>query len=127
VLALGIGACVAIFAFVDAAMLEPLPYANPNRLMSVNESEVGKPLWPLTYPDFRDWQRMNQSFSSLDVHTGAGFLLRTGSGAVPVQGQRVSGGFFQTLGVRPILGRNFNPGEDRLGGPNVVILEHVVI
>jgi predicted permease len=124
VLALGIGACVAIFAFVDAAMLEPLPYVNPNRLMSVNESEVGKPLWPLTYPDFRDWQRMNQSFSSLDVHTGAGFLLRTGSGAVPVQGQRVSGGFFQTLGVRPILGRNFNPGEDRLGGPNVVILSY---
>jgi len=124
VLALGIGACVAIFAFVDAAMLEPLPYANPNRLMSVNESQVGQLLWPLSYPGFRDWQRMNHSFSSLDVHTGTGFLLRTGSGAVPVQGQRVSSGFFQTLGVRPFLGRTFNPGEDRLGGPNVVILSY---
>jgi len=51
VLALGIGACVAIFGFVDAALLEPLPYANPGRLMSVNESSVESPRWPLSYPD----------------------------------------------------------------------------
>src|SRR5271154_6628189 len=122
VLALGIGACVAIFAFVDAALLEPLPYANPNRLMSVNESSVESPRWPLSYPDFLDWQRLNKSFSSLDVFGWSGFLLRTASGAEPVQAMRVSGGFFQTLGVRPMLGRDFNPGEDRLGGPHLVIL-----
>jgi macrolide transport system ATP-binding/permease protein len=124
VLAFGIGASVAIFAFVDAALLEPLPYANPNRLMSVNESNVESPRWPLSYPDFLDWQRQNKSFSSLDVYTWSGFILRTGSGAEPVTADRVSGGFFQTLGVHPMLGRDFNPGEDRIGGPNVVLLSY---
>ncbi|HEX4757618.1 MAG TPA: ABC transporter permease [Terracidiphilus sp.] len=124
VLALGIGASVAIFAFVDAALLQPLPYAHPNRLMSVNESSAQSRRWPLSYPDFLDWQRLNHSFSSLDVFTWSGFILRSGSGAEPVLADRVSGGFFRTLGVQPMLGRDFNPGEDRLGGPNVTILSY---
>ncbi len=124
VLALGIGASVAIFAFVDAALLEPLPYANPNQLMSVSESSVEAPRWPLSYPDFLDWQAQNKSFTSLDVYSWSGFLLRAGSGSEPVQAMRVSGGFFQTLGVHPMLGRDFNPGEDRIGGANVVILSY---
>jgi macrolide transport system ATP-binding/permease protein len=124
VLALGMGVSVAIFGFVDAALLRPLPYASPERLMSVNESNVESPRWPLSYPDYLDWQRLNKSFSSLDIYNGSGYLLRTPSGALPVQGERVSGGFFKTLGVRPILGRNFYPDEDRPGGPNVVILSY---
>ena len=124
VLALGIGVSVAIFGFVDAALLEPLPYANPNRLMSVNESSIESPRWPLSYPDFLDWRRLNKSFSSLDIYSGAGFLLRAGTDTEPVQGERVSGGFLTTLGVHPILGRDFNADEDRLGGPNVVILSY---
>jgi predicted permease len=124
VLALGIGASVAIFAFVDAALLEPLPYANPSRVMSVNESSLESPLWPLSYPDYLDWQRLNHSFSSIDVYSGAGYILRTGSGAEPVQGERVSGGFFRTLGVQPMLGRDFNPGENRPGGPNVALVSY---
>ena len=124
VLALGIGASVAIFAFVDAALLEPLPYADPNRLMAVNESSAEAPLWPLAYPDFVDWQRMNKSLSSLDVFAGAGYLLRTRDGAEPVTAGRVSGGFFRTLGVRPILGRDFAAGEDRPGGPNLTLISY---
>jgi hypothetical protein len=113
-----------IFGFVDAALLQPLPYASPERLMSVNESNSESPRWPLSYPDYLDWQRLNKSFSSLDVYSGSGYLLRTPSGAVPVQGERVSGGFFQTLSVRPMIGRDFYPGEDRPGGANVVILSY---
>ncbi len=124
VLALGIGASVAIFAFVNAALLEPLPYAHPSRLMSVSESDPAYPVWPLSYPDFLDWQRLNKSFSSLDIYAGSGYLLRTPSGTEPVQGERVSGGFFKTLGLQPMLGRDFNSGEDRLGGPNVVLLSY---
>lgn len=124
VLALGIGASVAIFAFVDAALLEPLPYADPNRVMAVNESSVESPLWPLAYPDFLDWQRLNKSLVSLDVYSGAGYLLRTHEGAEPVTGARVSGGFFRTLGVRPLLGRDFNADEDRLGGPDVALVSY---
>ena len=124
ILALGFGASVAIFGFVDAALLEPLPYRSPGRLMSVNEASVESPRWPLSYPDYLDWQRLNHSFSSLDVYSGAGYLLRTPSGSEPVEAERVSGGFFQTLGVDPMLGRDFYPGEDRPGGPNVVILSY---
>jgi macrolide transport system ATP-binding/permease protein len=122
ILAMGMGVSVAIFGFVDAALLQPLPYASPEHLMSVNESSGESPRWPLSFPDYLDWQRLNKSFSSLDVYSGSGYFLRTPSGAVPVQGERVSGGFFQTLSVRPMLGRDFYPGEDWPGGANVVIL-----
>jgi predicted permease len=124
VLALGIGVSVAIFGFVDAALLEPLPYANPSRLMSVNESSIESPRWPLSYPDFLDWRRLNWSFSSLDIYSGVGLLLRAGRDTEPVQGERVSGTFFTTLGVHPGLGRDFHPDEDRVGGPNVAILSY---
>ncbi|MCU1322551.1 MAG: Macrolide-specific ABC-type efflux carrier, partial [Acidobacteriaceae bacterium] len=124
VLALGIGTSVAIFAFVDSALLEPLPYTNPNQVMSVSESDSQLPGTPLSYPDFLDWQALNKSFSSLDIYAGSGYLLRTATGAEPVHGERVSGGFFRTLGVRPILGRDFNPGEDQPGGPNVTLLSY---
>src|SRR3982074_1762699 len=59
VLALGLGESGAILGFVDAALLEPLPYANPGRLMSVNKASVESPRWPLSYPDYLDWQRLN--------------------------------------------------------------------
>ncbi len=124
VLALGIGVSVAIFGFVDAALLEPLPYASPSRLMSVNESNVESPRWPLSYSDYLDWQRLNKSFSSLDVYSGSGYILRTSSGAEPVQAERVSGTFFQTLGVRPMLGRDFYSDENRQGGPDVLLLSY---
>ena len=124
VLMLGVGSAVAIFAFADTALLEPLPYVNPNRLMSVNESSSGSPRWPLSYPDFLDWQSTNKSFSSLDVYTGTGFLLQSPSGTQSVPAERVSGGFFRTLGIHPAIGRDFYPGEDRLGGPNVLLLSY---
>ena len=124
VLMLGVGSAVAIFAFADTALLEPLPYVDPNRLMSVNESSSGSPRWPLSYPDFLDWQNTNKSFSSLDVYTGTGFLLQSPSGTQSVAAERVSGGFFRTLGIHPAIGRDFYSGEDRLGGPNVLLLSY---
>ncbi len=123
-LAGGIGVSVAIFAFVDAALLEPLPYKNASRLVSVNQSNATFPRWQVSYPDFVDWQRLNKSFSSLDVYNGTAYLLGTPSGAQSVQAERVSGGFFRTLGVNPTLGRDFYPGEDRVDGPNVLLLSY---
>jgi macrolide transport system ATP-binding/permease protein len=124
ILALGMGVSVAIFGFVDAALLEPLPYANPTRLMDVDESGEAFPRSNLSYEDYKDWKRMNKSFSSLEVYTGAAFLLRSPSGAEPVGGSRVSDGFFSTLGVHMILGRGFLPGEDNPGKPKIVILPY---
>jgi macrolide transport system ATP-binding/permease protein len=124
ILALGMGVSVAIFGFVDAALLQPLPYAEPNRLVSVDESAVVFPRSNLSYDDYKDWKRMNTSISSLEVYTGTGYLLRGAAGAEPVPGARVSDGFFRTLGVHPLLGRDFLPGEDLPGKAKIVILPY---
>ncbi|HEX4005395.1 MAG TPA: ABC transporter permease [Acidobacteriaceae bacterium] len=123
-LALGIGASTAIFAFVDAALIQPLPYAQPNRIVDVAEDSTALPRSDLSRADFEDWQRMNKSLSSLDAYVGSGFLLRVGNASVPVPGARVSDGFFRTLGVRPFLGRDFRPGEDQPGAAPVAILAY---
>lgn len=124
ILALGMGISVAIFGFVDAALLEPLPYASPNRLVSVDEASAVFPRSNLSFEDYKDWKRMNKSFSALDVYTGAGHLLHTASGMTPVPARRVSDGFFNTLGVRMMLGRGFLPGEDLAGKPRIVVLSY---
>jgi len=124
ILVLGIGVSVAIFGFVDAALLQPLPYAAPNRLMAVDESGAAFPVSNLSYYDYLDWKRLNRSFSSLEVYGGTGYLLRTSAGAEPVQAVRVSDGFFRTLGVHPMLGRDFAPGEDRPGQAKIAMLSY---
>lgn len=124
ILMLGMGVSVAIFGFADAALLEPLPYANPQRLLAVDEMSATLPRSNLSRADYEDWKRMNRSFSSLDVYTGTGFLLQASSGSVPVPAARVSGGFFSTLGVKPMLGRGFMPGEDQPGKAKIVILTY---
>ena len=67
ILALGIGASVAIFGFVDAALIKPLPYLDSSRLTILFESIPLGPRFHLSYPDYLDWKRMNKTFSSLDV------------------------------------------------------------
>jgi predicted permease len=124
VLALGIGASVAIFAFVDAALVKPLPYADPQRLVHVTERERVAPLVNISYLDYADWKRLNVVFSSLDAFNRWNFLLSAPTGAEPVRGVRVSAGFFRTLGVAPVLGRDFHPGEEAPGGPNSVLLSY---
>jgi macrolide transport system ATP-binding/permease protein len=124
ILALGIGASVAIFAFVDAALIKPLPYPDPTRLVAVNESTDLFPRNNLSYPDYVDWKRLNKVFTSLDVFSGTGYLLRTSTGMEPVPGEVVSAGFFRTLGITPALGRDFQPGEDALGAPKSVLLSY---
>jgi macrolide transport system ATP-binding/permease protein len=123
-LSLGIAASVAIFAFVDAALLRPLPYPDPRTLVDVTESVAVFPHANLSYPDYLDWKKMNHSFRSLDVYQGASYLLNTPSGVEPVPGGRVSDGFFHTLGVAPLLGRDFYAGEDLLSAPRTVILSY---
>jgi macrolide transport system ATP-binding/permease protein len=123
-LALGIGASTAIFSFVDAALIQPLPYAQPTRLVDVDESAPAFPRTNLSRDDYDDWKRMNSTLDSLDVYTGSGFLLRMGSVSEPVPAVRVSDGFFHTLGVQPMLGRDFRQGEDKPGGAKIAMLSY---
>src|SRR5215468_3416304 len=108
-LSLGICASVAIFAFVDAALLKPLPYRDASHLVDVTERTALFPRGNLSYLDY-------------DVWNGSGYLLQTPNGAVPVSAVRVSDGFFRTLGVKPTLGRDFYEGEDKVGAPPTALL-----
>lgn len=123
-LSLGIGASIAIFAFVDAALLKPLPYAEPSRLADVAERGAAFPRSNLSYQDFVDWKRLNKVFTSLDAYTGSGFLFSTPTGVEPVPAARVTDGFFRTLGIRPFLGRDFYSGEDQPNAPSTTILAY---
>lgn len=123
-LALGICASVAIFVFVDAALLKPLPYKDSAHLLGVYEIAEHCPQCPLSWQDYQDWKKDNKTFSSLDVYRHNGFTLTTPSGAVPSRGSMVSAGFFRTLGVRPLIGRDFNPGEDTPSAPRTIILSY---
>lgn len=124
ILALGIAASAAIFGFVDAALIKPLPYSDPTRLVEVTESVGMIPRANLSYPDYLDWKRLNQVFSSMEAYGETGYLLRTSAGTEPVRAPRVSDGFFRTLGVVPVLGRDFHSGEDLPEAPRTVILSY---
>src|SRR5215470_1658947 len=89
ILTLGVGASTAIFGFVDAALIKPLPYQNPSQLVEVTESAAAFPRANLSYPDYLDWKKLNQVFSSMDVYQETGYLLRTPTGTEPVPALRV--------------------------------------
>ncbi|WP_263353905.1 ABC transporter permease [Acidicapsa acidisoli] len=124
ILALGIGASVAIFGFVDAALIKPLPYQEPSRLVGVYESISIGPQFHLSYLDYLDWKRLNKVFTSLEAYDSSDLFLGTPSGAERAAGVRVSDGFFRTLGVKPLLGRDFVAGEDAASAPRTVLLSY---
>src|SRR5215472_1928385 len=124
ILALGMCASISIFGFVDAALIKPLPYPQPDRLAFVTESAAMFPRANISYPDLLDWRKQNKVFSSLDVFRGEGFLFQTPSGAEPIEAARVSDGFFHSLGITPLLGRDFHKGEDLPEAPNTVVLTY---
>jgi macrolide transport system ATP-binding/permease protein len=116
-LALGICATVSIFAFVDAALIQPLPYGHAARLVALFERTPSGPQYHLSYPDYLDWKRLNTGFSNLEAYDGGGFFLDTVTGQQHVDGATVSAGFFRTLKVSPILGRDFFLNEDQPQAP----------
>lgn len=124
VLSLGIGASVAIFSFVDAALIRPLPYQSPNRLVVLFESIPLGPRFHLSYFDYIDWKKQNTVFQAFDVYAPYGFILKSPDGAQQADGTRVSAGFFHTLGVTPILGRDFTPKDDQPNAPYTVLLSY---
>jgi putative ABC transport system permease protein len=125
-LALGIGANTAIFSVVNAVLLKPLPYGDPDRLAVIWVTEPSAPggLFPDTGPDFQDWQAQNHVFEGISAITIEGGTL-TGSGEpLQLRGLSVSPNVFQLLGVQPLLGRSFSPDEGPTGHHHVVILSY---
>jgi predicted permease len=129
VLTLGTAAAVTIFGFVDAALLRPLPYDTPSRLVHIfgtaADASAGLNRGSASYLDFRDWRERAHAFSAMAAYdVRAGFNLTTAAGPERVRGLRVSSGFFRTLGVTPVLGREFRPDEEGPAAPAAVMLSH---
>src|SRR3712207_1816652 len=122
-LALGIGANTAIFSVVNAVLLKPLPYPQPEQLVAVGaadtrEVRTGSPD-SLSFPDFADFRAQNSSLAAMAVYHDKVFALAGAGEAQSVRGQRVSGEFFDVLGIKPALGRTFTREEEVAGGgPN---------
>ncbi len=123
-LALGIGANTAIFSVVNEVLLNPLPFQDAGRIVSMFEATRNFPKGSISYPNFLDWQRDNRSFAAMAAYRWIDGGI-TGVGQPEnVRAQRVSATFLPILGVNPILGRNFTAEEDRRGAnPTVLISE----
>src|SRR4051812_35359826 len=120
-LALGIGANTAIFSVVNAVLLKPLPFPAPEELVAiggVDLSETVSPprLYSLSFPDFADFREQNHSFSSMAVYRDRTVALVDEQGAQSVRGEKVSGEFFDVLGIKPLLGRGFTRADEQAGG-----------
>ncbi len=124
VLTLGIAAATALFAFVEAALIRPLPYRDPSRLMVLYESDTLGPHFHLSYLDYIDFLQRNTVFQSLDAYAAYGFMMHTPEGLQPAHGARVTAGFFRTLGAEPILGRDFRPADDQPNAPRTAIISY---
>jgi predicted permease len=121
-LALGIGANTALFSIVNGVLLKPLPYPHPEQLVTLHESKPNFPTGSISYPNFRDWQKNNHTFSAMAITRGYSFGL-TGKGeAEQVNAEFISSNFFDILGVKPLLGRTFAPGEDEIGAAAPIAL-----
>ena len=123
-LALGIGANTAIFSVVYGALLAPLPYQNPSRLIVLNETTPKVGNVSVSYANFLDWRKTSRMFSEMADVTQVGFNLAGVSQPEAITGDAVSPNFLSMLGVRPIIGRDFEASEEKSGTAPVVLLSY---
>ena len=125
-LALGIGACVAIFSIVDAVLLRPLPYAEPARIVELKEVSAKRPRMPVTEPNYVDVRARNHTLEAIAEYSGGSPETMTTTivgGSEPVRAPvyAVSGDFFRVLGVAPIVGRPFLSEELKSGAGAAIV------
>ncbi len=122
-LALGIGANTAIFSIIHAVLLRPLPYPAPERIMSLHESS-GTQEFSLAFPDYLDWRRDNTVFENLAVSRIDSRNLSgiPGREAERIGAAYVTANFFKVIGLSAEVGRTFTEEEDRVGGPQLIVI-----
>ena len=128
-LAIGIGGTTAIFGAVNAVLLRPLPYPNPDQLMRLYKTTAQEPDrigGTVSPPDYTDWRREAAAFTEVAASYDDSFAL-TGSGdAEQIPGGAVTGGFFTVMGIPPLFGRAISTEDDVMGGRGVVVLSHAL-
>jgi predicted permease len=122
-LALGIGANTTVFSIVDAVLLRPLPYAQPERLVQVTSRQAGGAGLSVCYPDFFDWRAQNHSFEHMVSYHDGSMTLTGVERAMHLEGETVSWELLPLLGASPELGRGFQPEDEKLG-TRVVLISH---
>ncbi|HEX8180907.1 MAG TPA: ABC transporter permease [Pyrinomonadaceae bacterium] len=123
-IALGVGANTAIFSVVNAVLLRPLPFKDPERLVRLSEQSQQGPGMSIAYPNFKDWRSENTVFAGLAASRFDNFNLTGLDEPERLQGRNVSWNFFDVLGVQPALGRSFRPEEDSAGGERVCVISY---
>ncbi|HEY4903678.1 MAG TPA: ABC transporter permease [Candidatus Sulfotelmatobacter sp.] len=123
-LALGIGANSAMFSVINAVLLRPLPYRDPQRLVLLSEHWPQFPRLSLSYLNYRDWRDQSHSFEAVAAVRNNVMTMTGISEAERLPTQNVTANLFDMLGVKPILGRAFSEAEDKPGGPPVALISH---
>ncbi|HTS13380.1 MAG TPA: ABC transporter permease [Candidatus Limnocylindrales bacterium] len=121
-LALAIGANTALFSVVNGVLLNPLPYPEPNQLVTIHESKPNFATGSISYPNFLDWQRENHTLSAMAVSRPTSFSLTGLGDAEQLQAQFVTSDFFPILGIKPVMGRIFAPTDDQRGAAPVALI-----
>lgn len=127
-LALGIGANTAMFSVINAVLLRPLPYHEPQRLVTIWEQSPERGLYqmPVSFANLRDWVDQNHTFDQISAYTFTSLNLIGAGEPAKLDAVRVSSNLFSLIGAAPQFGRTFLPEEDREGASNVVILSNAV-
>ncbi len=123
-LALGIGANSAMFSIVNAVLLRPLPYRDPQRLMLLAEHWPQFPRLSLSYLNYKDWRDQSHSFEAVGAVRNNVMTMTGGAEAERLPSQNVTANLFHLLGVKPELGRAFSDAEDKPGAPPVALISH---
>ena len=125
-LAVGIGANTAIFSFVNGVLLRPLPFPEPERLVALSEEnpQRGRYVGVASPRNLEDWERQSLTIAQVGAWRDWRFQSSTPDGPVLVPSAIVSPGLFSVLGVRPVVGRTFQPEENQPGRDRVVMLSH---
>ncbi|MGA9770726.1 MAG: ABC transporter permease [Blastocatellia bacterium] len=125
-LTLGIGANTAIFSVINAVLIKPLPYPQPDRIVRIHEKSAQFDQMSISYPNFLDWQKQNQLFEAMSVFRYQGFNVTGAQGPERLQGRIISASFFSVLGVQPVIGRGILPEEDRPGGAPAAVISYAL-
>ena len=124
-LALGIGANTAIFSVVDSVLLKPLPYPDPDRIVTLSSASRGSDEHgPVSAPDFHDWRHQSTAFSAIAYYKAEDTAATVGAGAEYVRVARVTAEFFSVFEVGPILGRLFTAEEEKPGSGGAAIVSY---